>query len=119
TSAPTVAQRIVRAKTKIREERIPYQVPAGAELTERLAAVTSVVYLLFNEGYAASSGCSLTRAELSAEAIRLGRILLELLPEPEVIGLLALMLLHESRRVARVGPDGDLVLLEQQDRSTW
>jgi RNA polymerase sigma-70 factor, ECF subfamily len=119
TSAPTIAQRIVRAKAKIRDERIPYQVPSGAELPERLAAVTAVVYLLFNEGYAASSGPSLTRAELSAEAIRLGRVLLELLPEPEVIGLVALMLLHESRRPARIGADGELVLLERQDRSTW
>ncbi len=119
TSAPTIAQRIVRAKAKIRDERIPYQVPSGAELPERIAAVLAVVYLLFNEGYAASSGPSLTRAELSAEAIRLGRVLLELLPEPEVVGLAALMLLHESRRPARVSADGDLVLLEQQDRSTW
>jgi RNA polymerase sigma-70 factor (ECF subfamily) len=119
TSAPTIAQRIVRAKAKIRDERIPYQVPSSAELPERIAAVLAVVYLLFNEGYSASSGPSLTRAELSAEAIRLGRVLLELLPEPEVIGLLALMLLHESRRLARVTADGDVVLLEQQDRSTW
>ncbi len=119
TSAPTIAQRIVRAKAKIRDERIPYQVPSGAELPERIAAVLAVVYLLFNEGYAASSGPSLTRSELSAEAIRLGRLLLDLLPEPEVIGLAALMLLHESRRPARVSADGELVLLEQQDRSTW
>ena len=119
TSAPTIAQRIVRAKAKIRDERIPYQVPAGAELPERVTAVLAVVYLLFNEGYAASSGPSLTRAELSAEAIRLGRVLLELLPEPEVIGLAALMLLHESRRPARLSADGELVLLEQQDRSAW
>jgi RNA polymerase sigma-70 factor (ECF subfamily) len=119
TSAPTIAQRIVRAKAKIRDERIPYQVPSGAELPERIAAVLAVVYLLFNEGYFASSGPSLMRAELSAEAIRLGRVLLELLPEPEVIGLVALMLLHESRRPARVSADGELVLLEQQDRSTW
>jgi len=119
TSAPTIAQRIVRAKAKIRDERIRYQVPSGAELPERIVAVIAVVYLLFNEGYAASSGPSLTRAELSAEAIRLGRILLELLPEPEVIGLVALMLLHESRRPARVSVDGELVLLEQQDRSKW
>jgi len=119
TSAPTIAQRIVRAKAKIRDERIPYQVPSGAELPERLGAVLAVVYLLFNEGYAASSGPSLTRAELSAEAIRLGRVLLELLPEPEVIGLVALMLLHESRRAARVGTDGELALLDQQDRSAW
>jgi RNA polymerase sigma-70 factor (ECF subfamily) len=119
TSAPTIAQRIVRAKAKIRDERLPYQVPSGTELPERLGAVLAVVYLLFNEGYSASSGPSLTRAELSAEAIRLGRILLELLPEPEVIGLLALMLLHESRRATRVSAEGELVLLEQQDRSAW
>jgi len=118
-SAPTIAQRVVRAKAKIRDERIPYLVPSGAELPERIAAVLAVVYLLFNEGYSASSGPSLLRAELSAEAIRLGRVLLELLPEPEVIGLAALMLLHESRRAARVSSDGELVLLEQQDRSTW
>jgi RNA polymerase sigma-70 factor (ECF subfamily) len=119
TSAPTIAQRIVRAKAKIRDERLPYQVPSGAELPERIAAVLAVVYLLFNEGYAASSGPSLTRVELSAEAIRLGRVLLELLPEPEVLGLVALMLLHESRRPARVSSGGELVLLEHQDRSTW
>jgi RNA polymerase sigma-70 factor (ECF subfamily) len=119
TSAPTIAQRIVRAKARIRDERIPYQVPSGTELPERLGAVLAVVYLLFNEGYAASSGPALIRAELSAEAIRLGRILLELLPEPEVVGLLALMLLHESRRAARTGPNGGLVLLERQDRSAW
>lgn len=119
TSAPTIAQRIVRAKAKIRDDRIPYQVPLGAALPERVGAVLAVVYLLFNEGYAASSGPSLTRAELSAEAIRLGRVLLELLPEPEVTGLLALMLLHESRRAARVSAEGELVLLEQQDRSAW
>ncbi len=119
TTPPTIAQRIVRAKAKIRDERIPYQVPSGAELAERLTAVLAVVYLLFNEGYSASSGPALTRAELSNEAIRLGRILVELLPEPEALGLLALMLLHESRRPARVGIDGDLVLLEHQDRSMW
>jgi RNA polymerase sigma-70 factor (ECF subfamily) len=119
TSAPTIAQRIVRAKAKIRDERIPYQVPSGAELPDRISAVLAVVYLLFNEGYAASSGGSLTRVELSTEAIRLGRVLLELLPEPEVLGLVALMLLHESRRATRVGADGDLVLLEQQDRTKW
>jgi len=119
TSAPTIAQRIVRAKAKIRDDGLPYQVPTGAELAERLGAVLAVVYLLFNEGYAASSGPALVRAELSAEAIRLGRILLELLPEPEVMGLVALMLLHESRRAARVSGDGELVLLEQQDRTTW
>jgi RNA polymerase sigma-70 factor, ECF subfamily len=119
TSAPTIAQRIVRAKSKIRDEQVPYQVPSGAELPERIAAVLAVVYLLFNEGYAATSGPSLTRAELSGEAIRLGRLLLELLPEPEVIGLAALMLLHESRRPSRISSEGELVLLEQQDRSTW
>ena len=119
TSAPAIAQRIVRAKAKIRDERIPYQVPSGAEMPERIAAVLAVVYLLFNEGYAASSGPSLTRVELSAEAIRLGRVLLELMPEPEVLGLIALMLLHESRRPARAGSGGELVLLEQQDRSAW
>jgi RNA polymerase sigma-70 factor (ECF subfamily) len=118
-TAPTVAQRIVRAKARIRDERLPYQVPSGAELPERIGAVLAVIYLLFNEGYAASSGPSLTRAELSGEAIRLGRVMLELLPEPEVIGLLALMLLHESRRPARVSPEGELVLLEQQDRAAW
>ncbi len=119
TTAPTIAQRIVRAKAKIRDERIPYQVPSGAELPERLSTVLAVVYLLFNEGYSASSGPALMRAELSSEAIRLGRVLLDLLPEPEVIGLLALMLLHEARRAARTTADGELVLLEQQDRSTW
>ena len=119
TSAPTMAQRIVRAKAKIRDERIPYQVPSGAELPERIGAVLAVVYLLFNEGYSASSGSSLTRAELSTEAIRLGRVLLELLPDPEVVGLLALMLLHESRRTARVSAEGEFVLLDQQDRSRW
>jgi RNA polymerase sigma-70 factor (ECF subfamily) len=119
TSAPAIAQRIVRAKAKIRDERIPYQVPSGAELPERIGAVLAVIYLLFNEGYSASSGPSLTRAELSAEAIRLGRVMLELLPEPEVMGLVALMLLHESRRGARVNADGELVLLEQQDRTKW
>ncbi|MBX3737389.1 MAG: RNA polymerase sigma factor [Candidatus Didemnitutus sp.] len=119
TTAPTIAQRIVRAKAKIREERIPYQTPTGAELPERLGAVLAVVYLLFNEGYAASSGPDLLRAELSAEAIRLGRMLFELLPEPEVMGLLALMLLQESRRAARVDAAGELVLLEEQDRARW
>jgi RNA polymerase sigma-70 factor (ECF subfamily) len=119
TPAPTLAQRIVRAKAKIRDARIPYQVPAAAELAERLDAVLRVVYLVFNEGYAASSGDSVTRHDLSAEAIRLGRLLQELLPEPEVQGLLALMLLHESRRAARATPSGDIVLLEDQDRSRW
>ena len=119
TPAPTLAQRIVRAKARIREARIPYRAPPAEELPERLGPVLQVVYLVFNEGYSASSGTSLTRADLSAEAIRLGRLLLELLPEPEVLGLLALMLLHESRRAARTSPTGELVLLEQQDRSQW
>ncbi|HKH48677.1 MAG TPA: RNA polymerase sigma factor [Thermoanaerobaculia bacterium] len=119
TAPPTLAQRIVRAKAKIRDARIPYQVPSRAELPDRLETVLQVVYLVFNEGYSASSGGSLTRADLSGEAIRLGRLLLDLLPEPEVMGLLALMLLHESRRVARTSPDGELVLLEDQDRALW
>jgi RNA polymerase sigma-70 factor (ECF subfamily) len=116
---PTLAQRIVRAKAKIRDARIPYQIPARPELPERLDTVLHVIYLVFNEGYAASAGESLTRPDLSGEAIRLGRLLLMLLPEPEVIGLLALMLLHESRRTARTSPTGDLVLLEDQDRALW
>jgi RNA polymerase sigma-70 factor (ECF subfamily) len=116
---PTLAQRIVRAKAKIRDARIPYQVPASGELPERLDAVLRVVYLVFNEGYAATTGDSLIRADLSGEAIRLGRLLAELLPEPEVQGLLALMLLQDSRRLARATPTGDLVLLEDQDRSLW
>jgi RNA polymerase sigma-70 factor (ECF subfamily) len=116
---PTLAQRIVRAKAKIRDARIPYEVPALPELPDRLDTVLHVIYLVFNEGYAASSGGSLTRADLSAEAIRLGRLLVELLPEPEVRGLLALMLLHESRRPARTSPTGELVLLADQDRSLW
>ena len=115
----TLAQRIVRAKVKIRDAGIPYQVPSLAELPERLDAVLRVVYLVFNEGYAASSGEVLTRADLSAEAIRLGRMLLELLPEPEVAGLLALMLLQDSRRAARTSAAGDIVLLDEQDRSLW
>ncbi len=115
----TLAQRIVRAKAKIRDAAIPYQVPALAELPARLDAVLRVVYLVYNEGYAASSGEALTRADLSAEAIRLGRMLLELLPEPEVAGLLALMLLQDSRRAARTSADGDIVLLDEQDRSRW
>jgi RNA polymerase sigma-70 factor (ECF subfamily) len=119
TSPSTVAQRIVRAKAKIRDARIPYQVPAPSELPGRLDAVLRVVYLVFNEGYSASSGTSLTRADLSGEAIRLGRLLLALLPESEVMGLLALMLLHESRREARTSPEGDLILLEHQDRARW
>jgi len=116
---PTLAQRIVRAKSKIKAARIPYQVPARADLPERLATVLHVIYLVFNEGYSASSGASLTRHDLSAEAIRLGRLLVELLPEPEAVGLLALMLLHESRRQARSSADGELVLLDDQDRSLW
>ena len=119
TAPPTVAQRIVRAKTKIRDARIPYQVPSRAELPDRLDTVLHVVYLVFNEGYSASSGASLTRHDLSGEAIRLGRLLIELLPEPEAVGLLALMLLHESRRAARTSPAGELVLLGDQDRSRW
>ena len=117
--APTLAQRIVRAKAKIRDARIPYVVPTHAALPERLDQVLRVIYLVFNEGYAASSGASLTRHDLSGEAIRLGRLLVELLPEPEAMGLLALMLLHESRRVARTSPTGELVLLADQDRSLW
>src|SRR2546427_4691309 len=117
--APTLAQRIVRAKAKIRDAGIPYQVPAPNELPERLESVLRVVYLVFNEGYSASSGPSLTRVDLSGEAIRLGRLLVELLPEPEAIGLLALMLLQESRRAARSSPAGELVLLSDQDRSRW
>jgi len=119
TSPPTLAQRIVRAKGKIRTARIPYQVPSRADLPERLDAVLHVVYLVFNEGYSASSGETLTRADLSGEAIRLGRLLVELLPEPEAMGLLALMLLHESRRLARTTASGELVLLDEQDRALW
>lgn len=119
TSAPTIAKRIVRAKTKIRDARIPYSVPLPSELPTRLDSVLQVVYLIYTEGYSASSGSSLTRADLSAEAIRLGRLLLELLHDPEIAGLLALMLLQESRRAARVSAEGDLVLLDHQDRSVW
>jgi RNA polymerase sigma-70 factor, ECF subfamily len=119
TPAPTLAQRIVRAKAKIRDARIPYQVPTRAELPGRLDAVLRVIYLVFNEGYTASAGELVTRHDLSAEAIRLGRLLVQLLPEPEAVGLLGLMLLHESRRAARTSPSGDLVLLEDQDRSLW
>jgi RNA polymerase sigma-70 factor (ECF subfamily) len=117
--APTLAQRIVRAKGKIRDARIPYQVPAPDELPQRLESVLRVVYLVFNEGYSASSGDSLTRVDLSGEAIRLGRLLVQLLPEPEAIGLLALMLLQESRRAARATADGEIILLDDQDRSLW
>ena len=116
---PTVAQRIVRAKGKIRDARIPYQVPSRTDLPDRLDSVLHVVYLVFTEGYSPSSGGSLTRHDLSGEAIRLGRLLVELLPEPEAMGLLALMLLHESRSAARASPDGEVVLLDDQDRSRW
>ena len=115
----TVAQRIVRAKGKIRDARIPYEVPSRADLPERLEAVLRVVYLVFNEGYSASAGAAVTRADLAGEAIRLGRLLVELLPDPEVLGLLALMLLHDARRAARSSSDGELVLLDDQDRSLW
>src|SRR5260370_1025087 len=115
----TLAQRIVRAKAKIRETPIPYEVPAPQELPERLDAVLQVIYLVFNEGYSAAAGAEVTRAELTGEAIRLGRLLVELQPEPEVIGLLSLMLLQESRRAARTSPAGELILLENQDPSLW
>jgi RNA polymerase sigma-70 factor, ECF subfamily len=119
TAPPTLAQRIVRAKAKIRDARIPYEVPAGDDLPDRLGSVLHVIYLVFNEGYSASSGALLTRPDLSGEAIRLGRLLVALLPEPEAVGLLALMLLHESRRAARTSPAGELVLMDDQDRSLW
>ena len=117
--APTLAQRIVRAKSKIRDAKIPYEVPGPGELGERLDAVLRVLYLVFNEGYSASSGAAVTRAELSLEAIRVGRLLVELLPQAEAMGLLALMLLQESRRAARTSPSGEIVLLEDQDRTLW
>jgi RNA polymerase sigma-70 factor, ECF subfamily len=123
TTPRTLAQRIVRAKAKIRETPIPYEVPTPQELPERLGAVLQVIYLVFNEGYSAAAGAEVTRAELTGEAIRLGRLLTELRPEPEVepevVGLLSLMLLHESRRAARTSPTGELILLEYQDRSLW
>jgi RNA polymerase sigma-70 factor (ECF subfamily) len=119
TTPATLAQRIVRGKARIREEGIPYEVPGREQLPARLDAVLAVIYLVFNEGYSASSGAALTRSDLSAEAIRLGRLLVELLPDAEAIGLLALMLLHDSRREARADAAGDLVLLEHQDRSRW
>jgi RNA polymerase sigma-70 factor, ECF subfamily len=119
TAAPTMAQRIVRGKAKIRDARIPYQVPTETELPDRIDSVLAVVYLVFNEGYSASSGSTVTRSDLSEEAIRLGRLLVDLLPDPEAIGLLALMLIQESRRAARTSADGDIILLEDQDRSLW
>jgi RNA polymerase sigma-70 factor (ECF subfamily) len=115
----TLAQRIVRAKSKIRDAGIPYEVPSREDLPERIETVLQVIYLVFNEGYSASSGETLTRPDLSGEAIRLGRLLVELLPESDVVGLLALMLLHESRRAARTSPDGELILLDHQDRARW
>src|SRR5246500_2022397 len=118
-SPRTLAQRIVRAKAKIRETPIPYEVPTSQELPERLGAVLHVIYLVFNEGYSAAAGAEVTRSELTGEAIRLGRLLVELQPEPEVIGLLSLMLLQESRRAARTSPTGELILLENQDRALW
>jgi RNA polymerase sigma-70 factor (ECF subfamily) len=119
TSTSTMAQRIVRGKSKIRDAGIPYEIPTTDDLPERIEAVLTVIYLVFNEGYSATSGDTLTRGDLSGEAIRLGRLLLELLPDPEAMGLLALMLLQESRRLARTSPEGDVILLEEQDRSQW
>jgi len=119
TTSPTIAQRIVRGKAKIRAAKIPYRVPPGDELPQRLESVLAVIYLVFNEGYSASSGSSVTRSDLCQEAIRLGRLLVGLLPDPEAMGLLALMLLQESRSAARTSSDGDLILLEEQDRSLW
>ena len=119
TPVATLAQRLVRAKARIRDARVPYQVPSPEERPDRLDAVLRVIYLVFNEGYAATSGPDLTRHDLSAEAIRLGRLLVELLPEPEAFGLLALMLLHDSRRAARVSAQGEVILLDHQDRSLW
>src|SRR5687768_3012043 len=119
TPAPTLAQRIVRAKAKIRDARIPYQVPERSDLPERLDTVLHVIYLVFNEGYSASSGEAITRHDLCAEAIRLGRLLVDLLPEPEAVGLLALMLLHDARRAGRASSDGEVLLLDEQDRSLW
>jgi RNA polymerase sigma-70 factor (ECF subfamily) len=118
-AAPTLAQRIVRAKSKIRDAKIPYEVPEAAELPERLDAVLATLYLIFNEGYSATFGATVTRADLCGEAIRLGRLLVELLPEPEAIGLLAMMLLHDSRRPARTDENGELLVLEEQDRARW
>jgi len=119
TSPPVIGQRIVRAKAKIRDEALPYEVPGRAELPMRLQSVLRVIYLIFNEGYAATAGPELTRADLCAEAIRLGRMAVALLPDPEAMGLLALMLLHEARRSARTGAEGELILLEHQDRALW
>ncbi|HZI41904.1 MAG TPA: RNA polymerase sigma factor [Gemmatimonadaceae bacterium] len=119
TPPPTIAQRIVRAKAKIRDARIPYEIPSRADLPARLDSVLHVTYLVFNEGYLASSGSELTRPDLSCEAMRLARLILDLLPDPEAMGLLALMLLHESRRAARTSADGEVILLEDQDRRRW